>query len=159
MFCGAISRYSAKSRVAPRRSHTEALNQIWATDLTEEVEPEVDVGQPLALGVAQALDALGLSHRRLLIQDGRLNGWKRKFDCSLVGASHHQKDDILRQSLCPSKKSKWPNRRIHALQAKALLSGSDCGRGFGSVFRHHEFTEHRWRQVAKQLGQVLGIVH
>ncbi len=24
---------------------------------------------------------------------------------------------------------------------------------------HHEFTEHRWRQVAKQLGQVLGIVH
>ena len=25
----------------------------------------------------------------------------------------------------------------HALKAKALLSSSDCGRGFGSVFRHH----------------------
>ena len=24
---------------------------------------------------------------------------------------------------------------FHALKAKALLSGSDCGRGFGSVFR------------------------
>ncbi|WP_324567848.1 hypothetical protein, partial [Ottowia sp.] len=31
----------------------------------------------------------------------------------------------------------WPNRRIRALKAKALLSGSDYGRGFGSVFHHH----------------------
>jgi len=30
-----------------------------------------------------------------------------------------------------------PNRRIHALKAKALLSGSGMERGFGSVFRHH----------------------
>jgi hypothetical protein len=29
-----------------------------------------------------------------------------------------------------------PDDRIHTLKAKALLSGSDCGRGFGSVFRH-----------------------
>ncbi|UZG49468.1 hypothetical protein [Caldimonas thermodepolymerans] len=29
-----------------------------------------------------------------------------------------------------------PNRRIHALKAKALLSGSGMERGFGSVFRH-----------------------
>ena len=26
----------------------------------------------------------------------------------------------------------WPNRRIHAPKAEALLSGSDYGRGFGS---------------------------
>jgi len=32
---------------------------------------------------------------------------------------------------------RWPNRRIHALKAKVLLSGSERGRGFGSVFRHH----------------------
>ena len=32
----------------------------------------------------------------------------------------------------------WPNRRIHAPKAEALLSGSDYGRGFGSVF-HHQF--------------------
>lgn len=31
---------------------------------------------------------------------------------------------------------RWPNRRIHALKAKVLLSGSERGRGFGSVFRH-----------------------
>ena len=31
-----------------------------------------------------------------------------------------------------------PNRRIDALKAGALLSGSDYGRGFGSVF-HHQF--------------------
>lgn len=31
----------------------------------------------------------------------------------------------------------WLNRRIHGLKAKALLSGSDYGRGFGSVF-HQE---------------------
>ena len=62
--------FPAKRQVAcrPCRSHTEALNQVMTTDLTEEVEPEVDVGQPLALGVAQALDALELSHRRLLIK-------------------------------------------------------------------------------------------
>ena len=34
----------------------------------------------------------------------------------------------------------WPNRRIHALKAKALLSGSDCGRRFGSRF-HHQLPE------------------
>jgi hypothetical protein len=54
----------------PCRSHTEALNQVWATDLTEEVEPEVDVGQPLALGVAQALDALGM-HGQVILTHGR----------------------------------------------------------------------------------------
>jgi type I restriction-modification system DNA methylase subunit len=32
-----------------------------------------------------------------------------------------------------------PNHRIHALKAKAIRSGSDCGRRFGSVFRHHLF--------------------
>ena len=52
------------------RSHAEALNQVRATDLTEEVEPEVDVGQPLALGVAQALDALGV-HGQVLLTHGR----------------------------------------------------------------------------------------
>ena len=30
-----------------------------------------------------------------------------------------------------------PNCRIHALKANALLSGSEGGRGFGSVFHHH----------------------
>ena len=52
------------------RSHAEALNQVWATDLTEEVEPEVDVGQPLALGVAQALNALGM-HGQVILTHGR----------------------------------------------------------------------------------------
>ncbi|MBX3670962.1 MAG: hypothetical protein KF778_21400 [Rhodocyclaceae bacterium] len=33
-----------------------------------------------------------------------------------------------------------PNRRIRALMAQALLSGSDYGRGFGSVFHHHYST-------------------
>ena len=46
----------------PCRSHTETRNQVWATDLTEKVEPEVDVGQSLPLGVAQALDAQGICH-------------------------------------------------------------------------------------------------
>ena len=30
-----------------------------------------------------------------------------------------------------------PNRRIRALKTRALLSGSESGRGFGSVFHHH----------------------
>ena len=46
----------------------------------------------------------------------------------------------MRQSLCPCKESKWPNHRIHALKAKALPSGSDCGRGFSSVFHHQNLT-------------------
>ena len=54
----------------PCRSHTEALNQVWATDFTEKVEPEVDVGQPLALGVAQALNALGM-HGQVILTHGR----------------------------------------------------------------------------------------
>ena len=33
-----------------------------------------------------------------------------------------------------------PNRRIHALKAHALLSGSANGRGFGSVFHHHFYS-------------------
>ncbi len=81
----------------PGRSHAEALNQVWATDLTEEVEPEVDVGQPLALGVAQVLDALGLSHRRLLIQGGRPKDCDWLYVCPLLGGSYHQTDDIIRR--------------------------------------------------------------
>src|SRR5690606_7605832 len=34
----------------------------------------------------------------------------------------------------------WPNLLIHALKAKALLSGSANGRGFGSV-SHHQVIE------------------
>ena len=30
-----------------------------------------------------------------------------------------------------------PNRRIRALKTRGLLSGSESGRGFGSVFHHH----------------------
>src|SRR5690606_19529159 len=83
----------------PRRCHTESVDQVRAADLTEEVEPEVDVGQPLALGMAQALDALGLSHRRLLIQDGRPKDCDWFYVCPLLGGSHHQTDDIMRHNL------------------------------------------------------------
>lgn len=57
--------FPVQSQVArcPGRIHAEALNQVWAIDLTEEFKPKVDVGQPLALGAAQALDALELIHR------------------------------------------------------------------------------------------------
>lgn len=50
--------FPVKSQIAscPCRRHTEALNQVWAPNITEEVELEVDVGQPLALGKAQILD-------------------------------------------------------------------------------------------------------
>ena len=49
--------FPVQSQIAcrPCRSHTEALNQVWAPNITEEVELEVDVGQPLALGKAQIL--------------------------------------------------------------------------------------------------------
>jgi len=40
----------------------------------------------------------------------------------------------MRYCLYLSKQSKWTSRRIHALKANALLSGSANGRGFGSVF-------------------------
>lgn len=31
----------------------------------------------------------------------------------------------------------WPNSQNYALTAYTLLSGSESGRGFGSVFHHH----------------------
>src|SRR5690606_19524115 len=144
--------FPVQSQIAcrPCRRHTKALNQAWATNLTEEVEPEVDVGQPLALGVAQALDARGLGHRRLFIHDGRPKGCDWFYVCPLVAGSHHQNDDIMRDCLSLSKQSKWTNRRIHALKAKALLSRSDYGRGFGSVLRHHQlFQTYRIENLTK----------
>ena len=46
--------------------------------------------------------------------------------------------DCLSQAECDAlahgPRRGWPNRRIHAPKAEALLSGSDYGRGFGSVF-------------------------
>ena len=83
----------------PCRSHTESVNQVGATDLTEKVEAKVDVSQPLALGVAQALDTLWLSHRRLLIQDGRPKDCDWFYVCPLPGGSYHQTDDIMRHKL------------------------------------------------------------
>ncbi|CAJ0877581.1 hypothetical protein R1479_02368 [Ralstonia mannitolilytica] len=65
---------------------------------TRIVELEL-IPQPLALGVAQALDALGMSHRRLLIQDGRPKDCDWFYVCPLLGASHHQTDDIMRHNL------------------------------------------------------------
>src|SRR5690606_40866220 len=122
--------FPVQSQIAcrPCRRHTKALNQAWATNLTEEVEPEVDVGQPLALGVAQALDARGLGHRRLIIHDGRPKDCDWFYVCPLVAGSHHQNDDIMRDCLSLSKQSKW-NRtvlcpvpgRAHAIVAPAIV--------------------------------------
>ena len=53
----------------PGWSHTETLDQVGATDLTEEVEPKIDVGQPLPQSVAQGLDALW-GHVWLLLTQG-----------------------------------------------------------------------------------------
>ena len=41
----------------------------------------------------------------------------------------------------------WPNRRIHALKAKAFLSGSENGRGFGSLIRHQYNVPRRARKA------------
>jgi hypothetical protein len=49
----------------PGQIHAEAINQVWATH-RRSLEPEVVVGQPLALGEAQALDALGWFTKRLI---------------------------------------------------------------------------------------------
>ena len=49
-------------------------DQVRATDLTEEVESEVDVGQPLALGRFQSL------HQRRAIGQFRPGGVARFFD-------------------------------------------------------------------------------
>lgn len=50
--------------------------------------------------------------------------------------------DCLSQAECDAlahgPRRGWPNRRILARKAKALLSGSDYVRGFGSVFHHRE---------------------
>ena len=43
----------------------------------------------------------------------------------------------MRHCLSLSKWSVWTNHRNHALKAEMLLSLSGCGRGFGSVFHHH----------------------
>jgi len=43
----------------------------------------------------------------------------------------------MRHCLSLSKWSARTNHRNHALKAKTLLSLSGCGRGFGSVFHHH----------------------
>ncbi|BBR22249.1 hypothetical protein WP3S18E05_37290 [Klebsiella sp. WP3-S18-ESBL-05] len=52
--------FPIQSQIASRPcwSHAEALNQIWATDLTEEVEPKIYVGQPIALDQTQVLKPL-----------------------------------------------------------------------------------------------------
>ena len=46
-----------------RRCHAEAVSQVRSPNLTHEVQTEVDIGQPLPLGVAQALNALGVHNR------------------------------------------------------------------------------------------------
>ena len=43
----------------------------------------------------------------------------------------------MRHCLILSKHSAWTNHRNHALKAEALLSLSESGRGFGSLFHHH----------------------
>jgi hypothetical protein len=55
-----MRRFPVQSQIAcrPCWSHAEALNQIWATDLTEEVEPKIDVGQPLSLDQTQSSSRL-----------------------------------------------------------------------------------------------------
>lgn len=42
-----------------RRSNLEPTDQVRAPDLTEEVEPKIDVGQPFTLSMAQVIDTLG----------------------------------------------------------------------------------------------------
>ena len=37
-------------------------------------------------------------------------------------------------------RSIWPNRQIDGLRGHALISGSEYGRGFSSVFRHQNLT-------------------
>lgn len=75
---------TVQSQVAGRTggSHAEAFNQVRAAKLAEEVEPEVDVGQPLALHVAQALDARAyaaddISHEQDSLSVGLLIGTYR----------------------------------------------------------------------------------
>lgn len=62
--------FPVQSQIAcrPCRSHTEALNQIRASDLTEEIEPKIDVGQLLALDQTQVLKPLrkGTKHESSL---------------------------------------------------------------------------------------------
>ncbi len=60
-----------------------------------------------------------------------------------------------------------PNRRIHALKAKALLSGSGMERGFGSVFHHQYLKANRARlaffirphKPLRQPGQALALLY
>lgn len=80
-----------------RRCNTETAGQVRSPDLTEKVEPKVDVGQPLALGMAQTFtfDALGGHGQTLLIHVRRQQDRKRKFDCTLAGTLYHQNDDIM----------------------------------------------------------------
>ncbi len=113
------------------RCHAESVDQVGAADLTEEVKAKVDVGQPLALGVAQVFDALGLGHLRLLIQDGRPKGCDWFYVCPLLGGLYHQTDDIMRHNLdynntdtpAPRVSSSIPRLGIEPASADL----SDCG--------------------------------
>jgi len=72
--------------------------------------------------------------------------------------------DCLSQAECDAlalgPRCGWPNRRIHAPKAEALLSGSDFGRGFGSVFHHQNSNPNHSRlgffiAYSRQLPRVL----
>ncbi|SAZ20319.1 conserved hypothetical protein [Klebsiella quasipneumoniae subsp. similipneumoniae] len=67
--------FPVQSQIAcrPCWSHAEALNQIWATDLTEEIEPKIDVGQPLSLGHTQVLKPLRRGARHESSLYGKMN--------------------------------------------------------------------------------------
>ncbi len=42
-----------------RRSNLEPADEVRTADLTEEVESEINVGQPFTLSMAQVVDTLG----------------------------------------------------------------------------------------------------
>lgn len=73
----------------------------------------------------------------------KLSNWRPKatelgrFVSYLVGGGMDCLSQAEYDALAHGLRRGWPNRRIHALKAKALLSGSESGRGFGSVFHHH----------------------
>jgi hypothetical protein len=51
----------------PGWGHAKAARQIWAANFTHEVQAKVDISQPLSLGMAKTLDALGMHGQALLI--------------------------------------------------------------------------------------------
>lgn len=92
--------------------HTESTGQIGAANLSQEVEPEVDIGQPFALDMAQAFDAPQVHDQAILTQRKWVMDLNRLQVLLILSAKCHQYDDILLPS---STLSKGSNHRVHAL--------------------------------------------